>query len=216
MISCRFDLAFIQGQQNLVRHETRRVSIFISPPHTFFFPCTMETSDISQPASDQTYTVTFAMVPPHPPHDTNISYDNTPWGVGIVLEVVNMAMIQKGLSWTTQNLVLLNGQQASYKSLAPGNEYDLPWEQDVVRVWLLREFPGRPVAESRWHGGVMLFAHSAQTLDGFRLGKLNRQLICHASVYDHTGDSVFVFDPEEPGKSKNGLFSSDSEACDLW
>ncbi|KAK0710579.1 hypothetical protein B0H67DRAFT_646030 [Lasiosphaeris hirsuta] len=156
------------------------------------------------------------MVPPHSPHDTNISYDDAPWDVIFILTGIDMAMMQKGLFWTTQNLVLLNGQQTSYKAVVEAQECNFPWKQDIVRVWQFREFPSRPIAESRWCGGVILHTQSTQTLDGFRLGKLKRQLICYASVKDNTGNEVFVFNPEEPGENRNDLFGSDSGTCDLW
>ncbi|KAK0721118.1 hypothetical protein B0H67DRAFT_578174 [Lasiosphaeris hirsuta] len=176
----------------------------------------METSHISPPAGDQTYDVSCIMVPPHSPHDTDVSYNNAPWGVWVWLEGVDLAMMQKGLSWTTQNIMLLSGQRESWKAMVSDFKHELPWKQDVIRVWGFREFPGRHPDESRWHGSVILFAHSTQTLDGFRLGNLKRQLICHAWVVDHTGNKIFAFDADEPGNNRNDLFRSHSDACDLW
>jgi hypothetical protein len=168
-------------------------------------------AESSPPESDKTYSVKFVMAPPV---DANISLDNALWAVVVVLRGVDLAFMQQGLLWTTQNFLLLGGYLRSSKSVAMWKDPNWEWSEDMVRTWELREFPGRPVAESRWSGEIYLCAHSVQTLAGFRLGQLRRQLICGARVTDDAGNQVFQFIPEDPAANKNELF--DSDQSDLW
>ncbi|KAK1837130.1 hypothetical protein QBC39DRAFT_336252 [Podospora conica] len=171
----------------------------------------MKASDISPPAGDAKYTVEIVMAP-HSPYDTDTpppnACDVVQWGVSVKLNV-DLGLIQKGLFWTTQNLVLLAG----HLQRAKANE-GWPCTENTIRVWQLREFPGRPKAESRWSGQISLWAHSPQTLVGFRLGQLTRQLIRDVRVTDHAGNVVFRFASENPAEGMDDILDVDPQ--DLW
>ncbi|KAK0749242.1 hypothetical protein B0T18DRAFT_100673 [Schizothecium vesticola] len=189
----------------------------ISPPasDTESTPPESDTES-SPPASEKKYSVEIIMAPPQSPHDTNISLHNAPWAVTVELKGVNLDFMEEGLFWTTQNVLFLAGCQDSLDTAATQEEeYYFPWAQNVVRTWELREFPGRPEARSRWHGEVVLRTRSVQTLAGFCLGQLTRQMICRAWVFDDAGKMIFRFNPESTtAMNKNELF--DGDPFDLW
>ncbi|KAK5659697.1 hypothetical protein OQA88_907 [Cercophora sp. LCS_1] len=150
------------------------------------------------------------MASPQPPHDTNTSDDEPSWHVGFLFDV-DLSLLQKGLFWSTRNIMLLRGHSMFGKQQANQNNSNPPRK----RYWTLREFPDKPPSESRWEGSAFLTAQSAQTLDGFRLGKLKGQLICSAEVLDQAGNLVFAYDPKRPWPHGNKLFG-DKKPADLW
>lgn len=168
-------------------------------------------TETSPPASDKRYYVRFNLMLPWSTYDTNTALE---WSATVVLRGVDSAFLEKGLFWTTQNFVLLGGHLRSSKSVAMWKGADWEWGQDMVRTWELREFPGRPLAESRWTGEINLCAESAQTLARFHLEQLTRQIICRVWVTENsTRNEVLHFNPEDPAANKNELF--DSHPSDL-
>ncbi|KAK0630374.1 hypothetical protein B0T17DRAFT_598582 [Bombardia bombarda] len=147
--------------------------------------------------SGQKYTVSFTMVPPLTPHDTDVSYEDAPWGVAIKFDNVSLSSIQKGLYWTTRNIDLLSGRQKSWRNIFSEAEWTSPWRYEFVRSWRLRDSTTEKPYRG-WSGDVQLCVHSAETLSGFSLGKqLRRQNILFAYVTDEkTGKRVFNFDAE--------------------
>lgn len=173
---------------------------------------TMKTSEISPPASD-----TESTPPASEKRHTVQFYMNPPQSlarVAVVLRGVDSAFLEKGLFWTSQNLLLLGGQLRSSKSVAMWKGCEWKWAQDMVRTWEPREFPGRPLAESRWSGEVNLCAESAQTLVGFRLGQLRRQMIIRAWVTDNEGNQVLHFTtPRIQRRTKTSFSTGTLSTC---
>lgn len=154
---------------------------------------------------DARYVVIIWMVPPLTLGDTNVSYKDAPWGVTIVLERIPLSFMNQGLYWTTGNIDLLNGRLGSWKTENPEVKYQRPWKHEFHRCWTLREFPNKPYSECGWVGSVLLSVNNPDTLSGFSLGNLRRQLIHYVCVEDEKGKIVFNFDPEDKTKTVNRL-----------
>ncbi|KAK4450822.1 hypothetical protein QBC34DRAFT_402633 [Podospora aff. communis PSN243] len=154
---------------------------------------------------DAKYVVIIWMVPPLTPGDTNVSYEDSPWGITIILERVPLSFIKQGLYWTTGNIDILNGRLQSWKTEDPEVEYQRLWTHEFRRCWTIKEFPNKPISECGWVGNVLLGVNDPDTLCGFSLGNLRRQLIHYVCVEDEQGKIVFNFDPEDKTKSLNRL-----------
>lgn len=168
---------------------------------TLDIPTPASDTDSSPPASEKRYTVQFYMAPPQ-----------SLARVAVVLRGVDSAFLEKGLFWTSQNL-LLGGHLRSFKSGAMWKGRERKWAPDMVRTWELRERPGRPLAESRWSREVSLCAESAQTLDGFRLGQLRRQMSYRMWVTDNACNEVCTSTPGIQRRTKTGFSTGTLPTC---
>ena len=73
------------------------------------------------------YTVFFSMIPPLSDGNTDVSWNDAPWGVIIELEGIDLAHIQRGLFWTTQNIAFPNGRYLPWREIfEPFDETKLP------------------------------------------------------------------------------------------
>ncbi|KAK4443983.1 hypothetical protein QBC34DRAFT_415957 [Podospora aff. communis PSN243] len=156
------------------------------------------------------YTVSIIMVPlPSDPDSIKLrAWHLSPWGAVIDLQGITQADMRQGLAWNTNNIIY----SASYyipwrKVMYPLDEatQTIPWSQDFTRRWLLREFADRPCCESRWGGSVSLLAHSGETLSGFDLSELRRELIRSVVVKDEADEVVFEFDADDESRNVNSL-----------
>ncbi|KAM7192590.1 hypothetical protein V8F20_008799 [Naviculisporaceae sp. PSN 640] len=164
-----------------------------------------------------------------------------PWTVLAILDVRLTDIMRchaNGLFWTTDNIVLptttnhTGDQQlqdresllrASFKQkvrvqdiFGPGPHFS-GWEKTETRSWRMREYPDRPVEESRWTGQIIAFAHdwTSKTMVDFDFGRLKRRHIYHARVIeDIFGTEGFVYCPEDPGRNVNRL--SEKSPTDIW
>ena len=134
-----------------------------------------------------------------------MSYEDSPWGVTIILKRVPLSFMKQGLHWTTDNIDPLNGRLASWKTENPEVEYKRPWKHDIFRCWTVKEFTDKPLSECGWAGSVLLAVKDPETLSGFSLGNLRRQLIHYVCIEDEKGKLFFNFDPEDKTKTVNRL-----------
>ena len=166
--------------------------------------------------SSPKYSVLFCMLPPLSDGNTDVSWNDAPWSVMIELDGVDLAHMQRGLFWTTRNMAFPNGRYMPWREFFESfDETKLPWKQELIRSWLVREFPDRPMSESRWIGYVSLFAKSAEALSGFSLGSLKRHMIWAACVKDEGGETIFNFALDDPGENLNRL-PLGGDPFDLW
>jgi len=164
----------------------------------------------------QKHSVRIVIVPP--PNNTTGLRNHAAWIATIDLEGITLAHMQSGLFWTTQNMRSSRGYYVPWREvLEPFDKtiHQMPWKQDFIRQWLVREFPDKPFSESRWTGTVSLFGHSASTLSGFCLGRLRREVIRVVVVEDEVGRVVFEFDAGDSRKNVNCL-PLRGDAFDLW
>ncbi|KAK3375848.1 hypothetical protein B0T24DRAFT_617157 [Lasiosphaeria ovina] len=125
------------------------------------------------------YTVDVRLIPNTARHNPPVD-----WIVVAVFKCHDLLLVmQKGLFWTTSNVVAERGY---YANITPSDD-----RYTLKRVWGLREFPDRPESQSSWVAEITLYADSIQTLSNFRLDKLYQRNIscCQAS----TDKGLFVF-----------------------
>jgi len=160
----------------------------------------MPTPEAPPPYTTEKYTIHVRLRPTLSPNDTDISYKTLPWSLCLRFVNVDAASMQKGLHWTTENLVTLVGYRIRTQYWH-GSEFlrgdDLTWKHEWTRVWYMSEFPDRRDDESTWRATALLFTQSEDTLSAFSLGMLKRQMIYSVVVYNATKETVFELDPRD-------------------